>query len=293
MNKKFEYHKEYPEAVYKDRVYRWFTDNISTLSNADLQKFVNDAMYGNLTFQCADEIDIDDPDISMIDHLLMDIASEKNNELIDTYTDEIDWDNDYLENYTMSKDLSMEKLEQRVTKLENKIKEESLKSRVAKLEKMLSKDTWIFNESSEQQSITILVDDKNNPFLVGGKIYVTPITQRDNRVENFNHDMYNEFRAYRYKTAERIGIPYFKSFKLTDLPMFKSLVSSQNFKNFKGDICKLLSTDSKKRFAVVETSDDFRGLSNTILHGAELKRAQANLNNITVYHTEPWVTEYV
>lgn len=37
MNRKFEYHKEYPEAVYKDRVYRWFNNNISTLSDADLQ----------------------------------------------------------------------------------------------------------------------------------------------------------------------------------------------------------------------------------------------------------------
>jgi hypothetical protein len=97
--KKLEYHKEYPEAVYKDRVYRWFTDNTSTMSEIDLQKFINDAMYGKLTFQCADEIDIDDPDIDTIDHLLMDIASEKNDELINAYTDEIDWDNDYIEKY--------------------------------------------------------------------------------------------------------------------------------------------------------------------------------------------------
>ena len=100
MNKKFEYHKEYPEVVYKDRVYRWFINNTRNMSDSELQKFVNLCMRGNLTFQCADEIDIDDPDISMIDHLLMDIASEKNDELINTYTDEIDWDNDYIEKYS-------------------------------------------------------------------------------------------------------------------------------------------------------------------------------------------------
>jgi hypothetical protein len=90
---------KYPEAVYRHLVSKWFNSNISTMCDVDLQKFVNDAMHGKLTFQCADEIDIDDPDISMIDHLLMDIASEKNDELINTYTDEIDWDNDYVEKY--------------------------------------------------------------------------------------------------------------------------------------------------------------------------------------------------
>lgn len=117
MNKKFEYHKEYPEAVYKDRVYRWFNDNTSTMCDADLQKFVNDAMHGKLTFQCADEIDIDDPDISMIDYLLMDIASEKNDELINTYTDEIDWDNYYIEKYNRGNNMD-KKLEARVARLE-------------------------------------------------------------------------------------------------------------------------------------------------------------------------------
>lgn len=115
MNKKFEHHKEYPEAVYKDRVYKWFTDSTSTLSDADLQKFVDLCMRGNLTFQCADEIDIDGPDIDTIDHLLMDIASEKNDELINTYTDEIDWDNDYLEKR------HYKNLETRVAKLEMKL----------------------------------------------------------------------------------------------------------------------------------------------------------------------------
>lgn len=117
MNKKLEYHKEYPEAVYNNRVYRWFTDRIGDMSDSELQKFVNLCMRGNLTFQCADEIDIDDPDISMIDHLLMDIASQKNDELINTYTDEIDWDNDYVEKY--NKDNRMDKkLEDRVSRLE-------------------------------------------------------------------------------------------------------------------------------------------------------------------------------
>ena len=118
---------KYPEVVYKDRVYRWFNNNTSTMCDADLQKFVNDAMHGKLTFQCADEIDIDDPDIDTIDHLLMDIASEKNDELINTYTDEIDWDNDYVEKY--NKDINMDnKLESRVARLERllAIKNESM-----------------------------------------------------------------------------------------------------------------------------------------------------------------------
>ena len=125
MNKKFEYHKEYPEAVYKYRVYRWFNDSTSTLSDAELQKFVNDAMYGRLTFKCVDEIDIDDPDIDTIDHLLMDIASEKNDELINTYTDEIDWDNDYIERYNKDSRMDMEKLEARVRRLEKLVNEGS------------------------------------------------------------------------------------------------------------------------------------------------------------------------
>lgn len=128
MHKKLEYHKEYPEVVYKDRVYKWFIDSTRSMSDADLQKFVNDAMIGNLTFQCADEIGIDDPDISTIDHLLMDIASEKNDELINTYTDEIDWDNDYVEKY--NKGGNMDK---------------KLEARIARLEKMLSRK----NESIE------------------------------------------------------------------------------------------------------------------------------------------------
>ena len=106
IGKKFEYHKEYTEAVYKDRVYKWFTNSTRDMSDSELQRFVDLCMKGNLTFQCADEIDIDDPDISMIDHLLMDIASEKNDELINTYTDEIDWDNDYIEKYNNSHSMS-------------------------------------------------------------------------------------------------------------------------------------------------------------------------------------------
>lgn len=125
MDKKLEYHKEYSEAAYKDRVYRWFNDNTSTLDDADLQKFVDLCMRGNLTFQCADEIGIDDPDISMIDHLLMDIASEKNDELINTYTDEIDWDNDYVEKYNSDSVMDKKKLEARITRLERLVYEGS------------------------------------------------------------------------------------------------------------------------------------------------------------------------
>ena len=124
MNKKFEYHKEYPDAVYKDRIYKWFTNSTRNMSDAELQRFVDLYMRGNLTFQCADEIDIDDPDISMIDHLLMDIASEKNDELIDTYTDEVDWDNDYIEKYNKGGNIDRKKLEARIARLEKVIKNE-------------------------------------------------------------------------------------------------------------------------------------------------------------------------
>ncbi len=111
MRKKFEYGKRYPDVVYRQLVKKWFNDNTNSLSDSELQKFVNLCMRGNLTFQCADEIDIDDPDIDVIDHLLMDIASEKNDELINTYTDEVDWDNDYIESKA---------LERRVSYLEEK-----------------------------------------------------------------------------------------------------------------------------------------------------------------------------
>ena len=111
MRKKFEYGQKYSDIVYRRLVKKWFSDNTNSLCDAELQIFVNDAMTGNLTFQCADDIGLDDPDIDVIDHLLMDIASEKNDELINTYTDEIDWDNDYIESKT---------LERRVAYLEKK-----------------------------------------------------------------------------------------------------------------------------------------------------------------------------
>ena len=117
MRKKFEYGQRYPDVVYRQLVKKWFNDNTNSLSDSELQKFVNLCMRGNLTFLCADEIDIDDPDISMIDHLLMDIASEKNDELINTYTDEIDWDNDYTEKYNKGSSMD-KKLEARIVRLE-------------------------------------------------------------------------------------------------------------------------------------------------------------------------------
>ena len=117
MIKKFEYGQKYPDVVYRQLVKKWFNDNTNSLSDADLQKFVNNAMMGRLTFQCADDIGLDDPDIDVIDHLLMDIASEKNDELINTYTDEIDWDNDYIEKYNKGCNMD-KKLEARITKLE-------------------------------------------------------------------------------------------------------------------------------------------------------------------------------
>ena len=137
MDKKFESHKEYQEAVYKDRVYRWFTNSTKDMSDSELQKFVNLCMRGNLTFQCADEIDIDDPDISMIDHLLMDIASEKNDELINTYTDEIDWDNDYLEK------CYYKKLEARVKRLETAILESRNRTLESAVENKPDRETLI------------------------------------------------------------------------------------------------------------------------------------------------------
>lgn len=140
MNKKLEYHKEYPETVYKDRVYKWFTDSTSDMSDAELQRFVDLCMRGNLTSQCADEIDINNPDIDIIEHLLMDIASEKNNELIYTYTDEIDWDNDYIEKYnTYSGNIDRKKLESRIARLEKlvyrKIKNEQAEPNLKDLAK--------------------------------------------------------------------------------------------------------------------------------------------------------------
>jgi hypothetical protein len=157
MNKKLEYHKEYPEVVYKDRVYRWFNNNTSTLSDVDLQKFVNDAIAGNLTFQCADEIDIDDPDISMIDHLLMDIASEKNDELINTYTDEIDWDNDYIEKYNKASNMD-KKLESRITRLEKFIscKNESITKTLSKNE-----ISWIYDVLDSIERMCDMIEDLN------------------------------------------------------------------------------------------------------------------------------------
>lgn len=122
------------------------------MGDADLQKFVNDAMHGNLTFQCADEIDIDDPDISMIDHLLMDIASEKNNELVNIYTDEIDWDNDYIEKYNSEVNKMNKKLEARIARLERMVNRKN-----EQLDEMSSDDAMqaFNNESSE------LVDNAN------------------------------------------------------------------------------------------------------------------------------------
>lgn len=159
MNKKLEHHKEYPETVYRDRVYRWFNDNISTMGDAELQKFVDLCMRGNLTFQCADEIDIDDPDISMIDNLLMDIASEKNDELINTYTDEIDWDNDYIEKYNRYSSMD-NKLEARITRLERMVNHKN-----EQLDEMSSDDAMrAFNKESSElvDSANVAIENLNN-----------------------------------------------------------------------------------------------------------------------------------
>ena len=157
-------------------------------------------MRGNLTFKCADEIDIDGPDISMIDHLLIEIASEKNDELINTYTDEIDWDNDYLENCNMSKVISIKQLDHRVTLLENKIKEESLKSRIAKLEKRFISDGLTdvtcddYLDKSVVTKVRDIIDSK-----IGDDTYVSEV---------FNFHSYNDgnnkfIRLYTFEIENR------------------------------------------------------------------------------------------
>ena len=155
MDKKLEYHKEYSEAAYKDRVYKWFNDNTSTLDDADLQKFLDLCMRGNLTFQCADEIGIDDPDLSMIDHLLMDIASEKNNELINIYTDEIDWDNDYIEKYNRYSSMD-KKLEARIARLERLL---TIKNENMELDNLAKRIEALFNKRRISAEVKAYSDD--------------------------------------------------------------------------------------------------------------------------------------
>ena len=196
MDKKLEYHKEYSEAAYKDRVYKWFNDNTSTLDDADLQKFLDLCMRGNLTFQCADEIGIDDPDLSMIDHLLMDIASEKNNELINIYTDEIDWDNDYIEKYNRYSSMD-KKLEARIARLERLL---TIKNENMELDNLAKRIEALFNKrriSAEVKAysddVTVIFDWEPDP----GYFTIKPS-------EDGGYEVEDEYYVERFDTIQQV-----------------------------------------------------------------------------------------